>query len=73
MAEKKINMEEKDMFDGKKVKIVGLNVEPGKPTEPGHWRDRFPTRKEMLKYLNTSERYWSKDGGFGSEKRKTPA
>ncbi len=66
-------MIEKERFDGSKVKIVGVEYESGKPEKPGYWRNMFTNRAEMLKYLETGERYWSGQEGFGSEKRKTPA
>ena len=37
------------------------------------WRKKLAGREEMLKYLQTGERYWYSDDWFGSEKRKTPA
>ena len=73
MAEKNNPMIEKELHDGSKIKIVGVKYEPGKPDQPGYWRDRFTNRDEMLKYLANGERYWSGEEGFGSEKRKSPA
>lgn len=64
---------EKELYDGSKIEILGEIVEPGKPETPGHWRDRFTNRDEMLRYLDTGERYWSGHEGYGSEKRKSPA
>lgn len=37
------------------------------------WREKLNTKEEMLKYLQTGERYWYSDDWFGSEKRKNPA
>jgi len=73
LADEKTPMIEKERFDGSKIKIVGVKYDPGKPEQPGYWRDRFTNREEMLKYLSTGERYWSGEEGFGSEKRKSPA
>jgi len=52
--------------------ILGPTYEPGSPGEPARWRRKLRTRDEMLKYLQTAERYWYGEG-FGSEKRKTEA
>ena len=64
---------EKEGFDGKKVKILGGNYEPGMPNETIQWRKKLGSRQEMLMYLKTGERYWYSDEGYGSEKRKNPA
>ena len=68
-------MEEKTGFDGKKVKVLGKTFEAGSPEGegPGKWRPKFTNREEMLKYLETAERYWFSKEWHGSEKRKTPA
>jgi hypothetical protein len=55
-----------------KVEVLGPTYEPGKPSEPIRWRQKFGNREEMLKYLQTGERYWF-GTGYGSEKRKTEA
>jgi hypothetical protein len=47
--------------------------EPGKPEELYSWRKKLRNREEMLKYLQTGERYWFSKEWYGSEKRKTPA
>jgi hypothetical protein len=73
LAETKTPLIEKEAFDGSKVKILGETYEPGKPEQPGIWRNKFQNRDEMLKYLSYGERYWSEGEGYGSEKRKTPA
>jgi len=70
LAEKE---EERESFDGKKVKILGENYEEGKPESPYSWQDKLKDRKEMLKYLETGERYWFGKEPYGSEKRRTPA
>jgi hypothetical protein len=55
-------------------KLVGEETyEPGKPTGPGNWRSKLESRAEMLKYLQTGERYWFNKEWYGSEKRRTPA
>ena len=38
-----------------------------------NWRKKIRNREEMMKYLQTGERYWYSDDWFGSEKRKNPA
>jgi len=63
----------KERFDGTEVEILGPTYEEGKPESPDKWRGKMRDRKEMLKYLETGERYWFAEEGFGSEKRKTPA
>ncbi len=37
------------------------------------WREKIKSREEMMKYLQTADRYWYSDDWFGSEKRKNPA
>lgn len=52
--------------------VLGPTYESGKPDAPMRWRDKMRSRKEMLNYLQTAERYWF-GKGYGSEKRKTDA
>jgi hypothetical protein len=55
-------------------KLIGEETyEPGKPSGPGNWRNKLGNREEMLKYLQSGERYWYSDDWYGSEKRRTPA
>ena len=63
------------MADAYKDQVIGETYEKGKPTAPDSWRKKMRSRDEMLKYLKTSERYWTveQDQWFGSEKRKTKA
>ena len=58
-----------------KTEVLGQTYEPGKPTAPCNWRKKMRSREEMLKYLQTGERYWfgSEKDWYGSERRKTPA
>ncbi len=49
-------MEEKNSFDGKKVKILGPSYEEGKPEKPADWRKKLRNREEMLSYLKVGER-----------------
>lgn len=61
---------------GKDVEVLGPTYEGGKPTgadRADRWRKKMKNRRDMLKYLETGERYWYSDDWFGSEKRKTPA
>lgn len=51
----------------------GCGYEAGKPDAPDQWRSKLRSRKEMLEYLRTAERYWFSDDWFGSERRKTKA
>ena len=53
--------------------VLGETYEPGKPTEPYNWRKKMNTREQMLRYLQTAERYWFSKDWYGSEKRRTPA
>ena len=69
----KEKLEEKASFDGKKVKVLGPTFEKGRPESPYQWRKKLKSRKDMLEYLKTGERYWFSDEWHGSEKRKTPA
>ena len=58
-----------------KVEVLGETFEEGKPEGEltGHWRQKLAKREQMLKYLETGERYWYGKEWFGSEKRKNPA
>jgi hypothetical protein len=67
------NLEEKTLFSGEKVKVIGPEYEPGIPDQPHRWRAKIQTREEMLKYLRNGERYWFSKEWYGSEKRKSPA
>jgi hypothetical protein len=67
------NLEEKDLFSGEKVKVVGPEYEPGIPDGAHAWRSKIQGRAEMLKYLRSGERYWFNKDWYGSEKRKGPA
>jgi len=69
----KEEIEEKVLFNGKKVKVLGPTFEEGTPVSPYQWRKKLKTREEMLDYLRTGERYWFSEEWYGSEKRKTPA
>ncbi len=54
-------------------KVIGETYEPGKPTEAYNWRKKLRSQEEMLRYLQSAERYWFSKEGFGSERRRTPA
>ena len=58
-----------------KKEVLGPTFEPGQPEgeDEGKWRQKLQSRDEKLKYLQSGERYWYSQEGFGSEKRKTPA
>ncbi len=49
------------------------SCEPEKVEKSYNWRKKLRTREEMLKYLQTAERYWFSKEWYGSERRKTPA
>ncbi len=57
----------------KKVEILGATYEKGMPENMLTWRGKMKTREQMLKYLETGERYWYAEEGFGSEKRRKKA
>jgi hypothetical protein len=65
--------EELTSFDGSKVTVLWETYEEGKPEGPEQWRQKLGSREEMLRYLESGERYWFGKEPFGSEKRKTPA
>lgn len=67
------NYEEKEDFEGKKVKVLGPTYEPGKPDGRDDWTDKLGSAGERLGYLRTALRYWYSDDWFGSEKRKQEA
>lgn len=65
--------EKKKCWSGETVEVLSCQYEAGKPEVIDNWTAKLRTRKEMLAYLDTAERYWYAKEGFGSEKRKTPA
>ncbi len=65
--------EEKEGFDGKKVKVLGPTYEDGKPEERADWTAKLQTNSARLGYLRSSLRYWYSTDWFGSEKRKQEA
>jgi hypothetical protein len=67
------NLEEKTLFSGEKVKVVGPEYAEGMPEGPHLWRKKIQGRQEMLKYLQSGERYWFSKDWYGSERRKNPA
>jgi hypothetical protein len=65
--------EEKENFEGKKVKVLGSTYEEGKPEEKEDWTAKLASRDEAVNYLKSALRYWYSKDGFGSEKRKQEA
>jgi hypothetical protein len=57
------------------VEILGSTYEEGKPSgeNMGKWVQKLTSRAEILKYLQTGQRYFFSREWFGSEKRKNPA
>lgn len=57
------------------VEVLGATYEKGKPTgeNMGRWDQKLGSRSDILKYLQTGQRYFYSQDWFGSEKRKTPA
>ncbi len=60
---------------GKPIEVVPPEFEPGKPTGEGvgRWADKLTSRTEILRYLETGERYWYGKEWYGSERRSSPA
>ncbi len=65
--------EEKEDFEGRKVKVLGPTYESGKPEEREDWRAKLRTRDEIVNHLRTALRYWYSKEWYGSEKRKQDA
>ena len=73
--------EERERFDGKKVKILVPTYASGTDQDCYKWRNNIASvnvgedRDTMKRYLVTSERYFYAGPAdwFGSEKRKNPA
>lgn len=53
--------------------VLEASYDEGKPESPDQWRTKLKDRKSMLKYLQTGERYWYAEEGYGSERRRTKA
>ncbi len=65
--------DEKEGFDGKKVRVLGPTYEAGKPEGKDDWTAKLDTREKAMDYLKTALRYWYSKDWFGSEKRKKEA
>jgi hypothetical protein len=65
--------EEKENYEGKKVKVLGPTFEEGKPDTMVDWRAKLTTRDDVVGYLRTALRYWYSSEWYGSEKRKQEA
>ncbi len=71
--------EEKERFDGQKVKILMPQYAPGSDEDRYPWRKNITyvnigeEKAPVLRYLKTAERYFYSKDWFGSEKRKNPA
>lgn len=65
--------EEKEDFEGKRVKVLGPTFEEGKPNTMIDWRAKLATREDVVGYLKTALRYWYSTEWYGSEKRKQEA
>lgn len=57
------------------VEVLGQTYEKGKPSgeDQGRWSRKLTSRGDILKYLQTGQRYFYSDDWFGSEKRSHPA
>lgn len=62
--------EEKEGFDGKKIKVLAGTFDEGKPDARDDWTAKLATRDEKIKYLKTALRYWYSNEWYGSEKRR---
>jgi hypothetical protein len=62
--------DEKESFDGKKIKVLGATFEEGKPEGQQNWRAKLITHEDKVGYLKTALRYWYSKDWYGSEKRK---
>jgi hypothetical protein len=73
------NYEEKERFDGQKVKILLPTYAEGTDQDSYQWRKNInfvnigEASSPVKKYLTTAERYFYSKDWFGSEKRKNPA
>ncbi|MGB6064565.1 MAG: hypothetical protein WBG50_07130 [Desulfomonilaceae bacterium] len=71
--------EEKERFDGQKVKILMPTYAEGTDQDRYQWRTNINSvnigeaTRPVMKYLTTAERYFYSKEWFGSEKRKNPA
>jgi hypothetical protein len=65
--------EEKENFEGKKVKVLGPTYEEGKPQDKEDWKEKLDSVENRLGYLRTALRYWYSKEWYGSEKRKQEA
>jgi hypothetical protein len=77
MSEEKF--EERERFDGQKVKILVPTYIAGTDEDSYQWRTNISMvnvgeeATPVMKYLKTAERYFYSTDWFGSEKRKNPA
>jgi hypothetical protein len=73
------HFEEKERFDGQKVKILVPEYVAGPEEDSYQWRKNITyvnidqQSDPIKKYLTTAERYFYSKEWFGSEKRKNPA
>ena len=73
------HFEEKERFDGQKVKILMPDYVTGPDEDSYQWRKNITyvnmdqKSDPIKKYLSTAERYFYSKEWFGSEKRKNPA
>jgi len=71
--------EEKERFDGQKVKILLPTYAEGTDQDRYQWRTNInavnigEAASPVKRYLTTAERYFYSKEWFGSEKRKNPA
>ena len=65
--------EEKEDFEGKKVKVLGPTYDAGQARRQGDWTEKLQTERRPAGYLKSALRYWYSTDWFGSEKRKQEA
>jgi len=63
--------EEKENFEGKKVKVLGPTYEEGKPQDKEDWKEKLDSVENRLGYLRTALRYWYSKEWYGSGEEKT--
>jgi len=54
-------VEKKEAPGRKKVEVLGVTYEEGKPEKKnlGSWRQKLGNRQDKLKYLESSGKYWA--------------
>ena len=68
--------EEKEGFEGKKVRVLGPTYDPGKPEGAGDWEEKLQTSDDRIAYLGrrcaTGTAATGSGARIGSRKRDKP-